>query len=117
MGYSVLFHRLFVPEWKALPLKVKERIGEVLDHLEDDGPLLGRPDVDRLNGSAYANMKEMRVRVSGQVWRVAFAFDPQQRAVVLCAGDKQGISQALFYRRLIDVADARFGQWLREMTG
>lgn len=117
MGYSVLFHRLFVPEWKALPLNVKERIGEVLDHLEDDGPWLGRPDVDRLNGSAFANMKEMRVRVRGQVWRVAFAFDPQQRAVVLCAGDKQGISQTLFYRRLIDLADARFGQWLREMTG
>lgn len=88
MGYRVLFHRAFVPEWKALPLPVKERIGEILDHLEEEGPFLGRPDVDRLKGSAHANMKEIRARVSGQIWRAAFAFDPKQRAIILCCGEK-----------------------------
>ncbi|WP_416066497.1 type II toxin-antitoxin system RelE/ParE family toxin [Rhizobium sp. ZK1] len=107
------FHPDFVPEWKELEMGLKELVGEVLDHLEDDGPFLGRPEVDTLSGSAYANMKEIRVRFAGQVWRFAFAFDPTQSAIILCGGDKQGMNEALFYKQLINKADARFAAWLK----
>jgi hypothetical protein len=40
------------------------------------GPALGRPLVDTLKGSRYANMKELRVSRDKQEWRFAFAFDP-----------------------------------------
>jgi hypothetical protein len=96
MSYDVKFHSDFVAEWKALDMGLKERVGEVLDHLEDDGPFLGRPDVDRLLGSRHANMKEIRVTFAKQVWRFAFAFDPEHAAIVLCGGEKQGKNQALF---------------------
>lgn len=114
MAYSVRFHPDFVPEWKALPVGLKELVGEVLDHLEDDGPFLGRPEVDTLSGSRHANMKEIRVRFAKQVWRFAFAFDPTQSAIILCGGEKQGKSQGLFYRHLVAKADARFSAWLEE---
>jgi hypothetical protein len=114
MGYRVLFHSYFVPEWKDLAMGLKELVGEVLDKLEDDGPFLGRPDVDTLSGSAYGNMKEIRVKFGKQVWRFAFAFDPAQSAIILCGGDKQGMNQTLFYKQLISKADARFGAWLTE---
>lgn len=42
------------------------------------------------------------------VWRVAFAFDPKRSAILLVAGDKSGISQARFYKRLISAADTRY---------
>ena len=42
------------------------------------------------------------------VWRFAFAFDQQRRAVILVGGDKEGEVQAKFYKKLIDVADRRF---------
>lgn len=113
MTYRVQFHPDFVPEWKELDMGLKELVGEVLDHLEDDGPFLGRPEVDTLSGSAHANMKEIRVRFARQVWRFAFAFDPTQSAIVLCGGDKQGMNEALFYRQLINKADARFAAWLK----
>lgn len=112
MTHRVLFCSAFIAEWKALSLAVKERAGEVLDHLEEEGPLLGRPDVDHLHGSIFPNMKEIRVKAEGQVWRFAFAFDPARQAVVLCGGAKQGMSQALFYRRLIELADRRFSEWI-----
>jgi hypothetical protein len=40
--------------------------------------------------------------------RVAFAFDPRRRAILLAAGDKSGMSERRFYDRLLKGADARF---------
>ncbi|CZT33723.1 type II toxin-antitoxin system RelE/ParE family toxin [Rhizobium sp. 9140] len=114
MPYDVKFHLDFIAEWKALEMGLKERVGEVLDYLEDDGPFLGRPEVDTLSGSRHANMKEIRVTFARQVWRFAFAFDHSQAAIVLCGGEKQGRNQKLFYKQLISKADPRFDSWLKE---
>jgi hypothetical protein len=57
MSFKVKFHVQFVPEWRQLGMALKERVGDILDHLEDEGPFLGRPEVDTLNGSKHANMR------------------------------------------------------------
>ena len=57
-------------------------------------------------------MKELRFEASDGVWRVAFAFDPKRRAILLVAGDKSGGSGKRFYRRLIRRADERLDQHL-----
>ena len=64
--------------------------------------------MDTLNGSRHANMKELRFHADNGVWRVAFAFDPQRKAILLAAGNKSGVSERRFYRQLIDKADERF---------
>ena len=51
--------------------------------------------------------------VSG-VW-LAFAFDPNRKAILLAAGDKSGVSEKRFYRQLIDKADARFDAHLAKV--
>ena len=76
--------------------------------LQEFGPQLGRPRVDTLKGSRHANMKELRVSAADGEWRVAFAFDPKRKAILLVAGDKSGVSEKRFYRRLIAKADERF---------
>jgi len=76
--------------------------------LEQFGPQLGRPRVDTLSGSRHANMKELRFSAADGEWRVAFAFDPERRAILLVAGDKSGGSEKRFYRELIRKADNRF---------
>jgi hypothetical protein len=53
-------------------------------------------------------MKELRFEADNGVWRVAFAFDPKRRAVLLVAGDKSGGSEKRFYRQLRAKADERF---------
>ncbi len=55
-------------------------------------------------------MKELRFDAGGGVWRVAYAFDPERKAVLLVAGDKSGVSEMRFYKALIRKADARFDQ-------
>lgn len=114
-GWDVRFHPAFVDEFRALDRKVKIELGEVLDELREKGPKLGRPDVDTLKGSAYANMKEIRFKADDGVWRFAFAFDPRQKAVILCGGDKSGVNEQRFYRALIAKADARFKEWLEHL--
>jgi hypothetical protein len=57
-------------------------------------------------------MKELRFRAANGVWRVAFAFDPDRKAVLLVAGDKAGTKERTFYRRLVATADARFDRHL-----
>ena len=76
--------------------------------LEVYGPKLGRPHVDTLSGSQFANMKELRFRAEDGVWRVAFAFGPKHNAILRVAGNKSGVSQARSYKRLIATADARY---------
>ena len=51
----------------------------------------------------------------GGVWRVAFAFDPTRRAILLVAGDKSGHSEKKFYQRLIAAADKRFDDHLERL--
>ena len=86
----------FEPEMSVLPLEVRRAILAHSRLLREYGPQLGRPRVDTLNGSRHANMKEMRFGASGGEWRVAFAFDPVRRAMLLVAGDKSGGNERRF---------------------
>jgi hypothetical protein len=106
----------FEPEFDALAKDVQTEILALSLVLEEFGPQLGRPRVDTLNGSRYANMKELRFNAARGEWRVIFAFDPRQRAILLVAGDKAGVSQKKFYRELIRKADTRFGKHLAQVA-
>jgi hypothetical protein len=110
--WSVEFHERFREEVADLPQKVRVKLLAYLVVLRQKGFRLGRPEVDTLEGSVHSNMKELRVKVLKVHWRFAFAFDPERRAVVLCGGAKSGISQKLFYKRLIDLADKRYDEHL-----
>lgn len=108
MVWNVLFHDDFALEFDALADSLQD---ELLAHallLKDFGPALGRPTVDTLKDSKHANMKQMRFAWAGEVWRIAFAFDPERQAILLVGGDKGGSDQRRFYKRLIAVADERF---------
>jgi hypothetical protein len=115
MNWSAYFHPKFEAEVLELPRAVRVELVASLELLREYGPALGRPDVDTLKNSRYANMKELRFRADGGVWRVAFAFDPRRNAVLLIAGDKSGVSELKFYKRLIDKADRRYKEHLENL--
>lgn len=115
MRWAVLFEPAFEAEFEAMPETVQD---ELLAHgglLEVMGPLLQRPHADTLKGSKHANMKELRFEAAHGVWRVAYAFDPKRRAILLVAGDKSGQAERRFYRHLIEKADRRFDAHLAQM--
>jgi hypothetical protein len=105
----------FDPEFDELDEAVRAEILALSLALEQFGPQMGRPRVDTLKGSRHANMKELRFSAANGEWRVAFAFDPKRKAILLVAGDKSGGSQQRFYRELIRKADIRFDAHLRRL--
>ena len=115
MAWDVIFHDDFEIEFDGFREDVQNQAFAVFGVLEQFGPTLGRPHADTLNGSGHGNMKELRFNVGGEVWRVAFAFDPDRAAVLLVAGDKAGQNQENFYANLIAVADQRFEAHLRNL--
>ena len=80
------------------------------------GPQLGRPHADTLNGSKYANMKELRADTKSSVMRIAFAFDPDRAAILLVGGNKTGMTQKRFYKQLIASADQLYDAHLAGIT-
>ena len=70
--WDVDIHNDFVPEYKQLHRDVQDELLAHIELLERFGPQLGRPRADTLNGSRYANMKELRFSAKDGAWRFAF---------------------------------------------
>ena len=115
MPWTVANQDDFDAEFDALPPAVQDELLAVTALLEVYGPMLGRPHADTLAGSRHANMKELRFTAMDGVWRVAFAFDPERRAILLVAGDKSGLAQKRFYKALVRKADNRFTAHLKRL--
>lgn len=113
--WKIEFYGAFYKEFGTLSLEVQNELLANLVPLRQFGSTLGRPLVDTLNASRHANMKELRFKADDGVWRVAFAFDPERKAILLVAGNKTGTSENRFYRQLIKKADQRFDEHLEQL--
>ena len=104
-------------EWQAMDIEQRKALLAAANALAVVGPGGGRPLIGTLSNPAHPNMKELRydAHSGSQVWRAAFAFDPERRAIVLVAGDKQGQDEVLFYKRLLRRANRRFDAYLAEL--
>lgn len=113
--WEVVFDDAFrMTEWKAMDVEQRKALLAATLALRMAGPGAGRPLIGTLNNPLHPNMKELRYDAHGgtEVWRAAFAFDPLRKAVVLFAGDKQGMDEALFYRELLRKANKRYEKHL-----
>ena len=105
-AWTVVLHEEVSAWLQALTAPTRNRVSEAIDVLAMHGPGLGRPLVDTISGSRYANMKELRVGTC----RLLFAFDRHRSAVVLVAGDKRD-EWNRWYRVAIPLADRRLDEW------
>jgi hypothetical protein len=112
MAWQVEFDDAFENEFLDLEPDVQDSLLSAARLLADYGPKLARPHADTLKGSKHPNMKELRFEAADGEWRVAFAFDPKRKAILLVAGDKSGGSGKRFYKRFIAIADRRFSRHL-----
>lgn len=79
--------------------------------LREEGPTLGRPLVDRIQGSRIHHLKELRPGSGGRSEiRVLFAFDPARSALLLLGGDKAG-NWKRWYRENIPLAEQLYLQY------
>jgi hypothetical protein len=79
--------------------------------LAEYGPHLPRPHADTLKGSHLSNLKELRAQTENNVYRIAFLFDEERKALLLIGGDKKGKDEKRFYRNLIKQAEKIYRQY------
>jgi len=98
-------------EWmQTLTRQERESFDVAVNLLRERGPVLARPYVDTVKGSAFPNMKELRTAHDKHLaLRAFFAFDPQRSAILLIGG-KRG-----FYEKLIQKADELYREHLRTL--
>ena len=116
MEWTVEIGDEFEPKFDALTDEVRTEILALSLLFQRFGPQLKRPHADTLKASRHANMKELRFAADGGVWRVAYAFDRERKAILLVAGDKSGGNEKQFYRALIRKADDRFDAHLTRLS-
>jgi hypothetical protein len=102
-------------EWLAgLEVEVRNEIIAHANLLRERGPQLGRPYVDTLEDSEFANMKELRVQFRGDPWRILFAFDSRRVAILLVGGNKRGDKR--WYKKHLPIADERFRRHVQRLA-
>ena len=66
---------------QTLSLQERESFDTAVNLLREKGPVLARPYVDTVKGSAFPSMKELRTAHGKHLaLRAFFAFDPQRAA-------------------------------------
>jgi hypothetical protein len=90
------------------------QVAQAVAALREEGPALGRPLVDRIQGSRIHRLKELRPGSAGRSEiRVLFAFDPTRSALLLLGGDKAGNWQR-WYRENIPIAEQLYLEYTTE---
>ncbi|SFJ09303.1 hypothetical protein SAMN05216275_106242 [Streptosporangium canum] len=98
----------------ALDERSRVQVVDAVDRLAEAGPGLGRPLVDKLEGSRVHNLKELRPGSAGRSEiRILFVFDPWRSAILLVGGDKSG-DWSGWYRRAIPRAEELYAEYLKE---
>jgi hypothetical protein len=115
--WKVFFHDDFDPEFDSFSQDVQDELLAVAAAVRELGPAADRPHVGTLKNPKHPNMKELRFNANNgaEVWRAAFAFDPNRAAIILVAADKQGIDEKKFYMDLLKKANERFDKHLKNV--
>jgi hypothetical protein len=102
-------------DWvNALDKRSNAQVVDAIDRLAETGPGLGRPLVDRIEGSCVHNMKELRPGSAGRSEiRILFVFDPWRSAILLVGGDKSG-NWSGWYRQAVPHAEELYQEYLKE---
>lgn len=112
MAWEVEYTNEFHKWWLTLDEHAQDAIIAAVDFLEQDGPALGRPLVDTIQGSRHSNMKELRPPRDNI--RILFAFDPRRMAILLIGGDKTDRWHE-WYEEMIPIADELYDDHLETL--
>jgi hypothetical protein len=114
MAWDVEFTDEFERWWTELDEPVQDAIDRGVHLLEGRGPTLPFPHSSHVHGSKHGNMRELRVQVGGDPYRIFYAFDPRRAAILLIGGSKSGDER--FYERMIPIADRIYDEHLEELA-
>lgn len=113
MAWDILhtdeFEEWLLAQHSTVQAKIDAHIGLLAEH----GPHLRHPYSSGIHGSSHSVMRELRVQVKSDPYRVLYAFDPDRAAVLLLGGNKGGDDR--WYDINIPIADRLFDAHLKDL--
>ena len=100
--------------WNSLGEREQEQVTASVELLAERGPTLPYPHSSGIETSKHDHMRELRVQIGGDPYRVFYAFDPRRTAILLIGGDKTGNDR--FYEEYVPVADRLYDVHLEELA-
>ena len=100
--------------WNELDASERIKIAASVELLEERGPNLPFPHSSGIAQSAHDHMRELRVQISGDPYRIFYAFDPRRMAILLIGGNKAGDDR--FYEVHVPWADKLYAVHLDELA-
>lgn len=114
MAWKILLDESFDDWLHDQSDEVHREILAIVGILRQRGPQLTRPHADTLKGSSLRNLKELRIQIGGDPWRVLFVFDPERAAILLFGGRKD--DDPKWYRNAIRIAEQRYTLHLADLS-
>lgn len=99
--------------WEGQEEGLQDEVLATVGLLEERGPHLSHPYSSDVRGSAFGEMRELRIQYRGDPWRIFYAFDPRRVAILLTGGCKAGDDR--FYARMTPEADRLYEEHLLEI--
>jgi hypothetical protein len=112
MEREVLFTGELEAWWISLTESEQDAVDRVVRMLATLGIDLPFPYSSGIKTSAYAHMRELRIKHQGHQLGVLYAFDPARNAVLLIGGDKTGNDR--WYEIFMPRADRIYAEYLKE---
>jgi hypothetical protein len=113
VSWEVEYTDEFNEWWEGLTEIQQTKLRASVLLLRDLGAILEFPHSSKVKGSAYSEMRELRVQCQGRPFRVLYAFNPQRAAILLIGGDKTGKDR--WYEINVPIADRIFREHLSEL--
>ncbi len=110
MPWEVEYTDEFETWWDSLSEEEQDKLAKAILKLQDHGPMLGFPDTSNVAGSRHPRMRELRVQIHGNPFRVLYAFDPRRVGILLIGGDKTGSDR--WYDIYVPIADRLYDEHL-----
>jgi hypothetical protein len=89
VSWEVEFTDEFEGWWNSLLPEEQDKIDSAVGLLERFGPSLEFPHSSGVN-SRHGHMRELRVQVHGDPYRILYAFNSKRVAILLLGGNKTG---------------------------
>ncbi len=117
MEYKIIYSDVFEKCWDKLSETEQIDVRAVIKMLKAIGVNLGFPYSSKINHTPLKtkHMRELRIKHKGKPYRILYAFDPKQQAVLLLGGDKTGDKR--WYIKNVPLADKIYQEYLINLNG
>jgi hypothetical protein len=91
MIWEVEYTDEFADWWTELDDPLQDAIDRTVHLLEARGPTLPFPYSSDVRGSRHGNMRELRIQIGGDPYRIFYAFDPRRAAIRRQLGRRRAV--------------------------